>query len=102
LKQDADYTSGTSGALQPDIPTPIDDIIDGPKNTLLVIEVSGRPTLYKAGTKTSGTTSIPGGWGDPQTGLFKLHGADKAGNVDAGTCIINCTNEYGMYSPHKG
>jgi prepilin-type N-terminal cleavage/methylation domain-containing protein/prepilin-type processing-associated H-X9-DG protein len=102
LNPNADYTSGTSAALQVDVKTPITDITDGTTNTLMVVEVSGRPWLYRSGIKTANFTQIGGGWGDPQTGQFVLHGADQTGAVDGGSCVVNCTNDFGMYSPHTG
>jgi len=101
MPANVDYSSGTSAALQKDIQTPITDITDGTTNTLMLFEVSGRPFLYQAGIKTTGGTTLSGGWGDPQVGLFELHGAQPNGTL-GGICIVNCTNEFGMYSPHTG
>jgi prepilin-type N-terminal cleavage/methylation domain-containing protein/prepilin-type processing-associated H-X9-DG protein len=98
-------TSQAQGALQPDVGTSIQAIQDGSSNTLLVAEIGGRNQLWQAGTYTGlplPTTVGQGGWADPTSGATTLIGSSQDGTVAPGSCGINCTNAYGLYSFHSG
>ena len=99
-------TTSLSGALQRDVPTPILSITDGTSNTLLVAEVAGKNTLYRAGKSTGQTLSGfyggEGGWGDATSSGSSLWGSSGDGTTAPGTCGVNCSNDYGLYSFHPG
>jgi prepilin-type N-terminal cleavage/methylation domain-containing protein len=105
------------GALSPDKTTKLDDIRDGTSNTILVAEIAARPSIYQKNLKQPGvqsplggplgqtSASGGGGWGDPSTGGFILLGSDANGNYQApptgnNSCVINCSNDLGLYSFH--
>jgi len=97
------------GALSPDKTTKLDDITDGTSNTILIAEVAARPFLYQRGVKVGTQTSESGGggWGDASTGGFILLGSDSFGNYQPpptgnNSCLINCSNDLGMYAFHTG
>ncbi|MFL5241983.1 MAG: DUF1559 domain-containing protein [Gemmataceae bacterium] len=108
------------GALSPDKQTKLDDIRDGTSNTIMLAEIAARPSLYQKNVKRPdviplrsnflGQTSVGGGWGDSTTGAFILLGSDPNGNhlsplpLPSGnnSCLINCSNELGLYSFHTG
>jgi prepilin-type N-terminal cleavage/methylation domain-containing protein len=103
-------TPKLQGALSPDKTTKFDEIRDGTSNTILIAEVAGRPNLYQRNQKqaTQTTFSGGGGWGDASTGGFILVGSDPSGafnpppNSGFNTCLINCSNDTGLYSFHTG
>jgi prepilin-type processing-associated H-X9-DG protein len=93
-------TTDLRGALVADVPTKIADISDGTSNTLLIAEISGRRQVWQRGKKVSDTNQWGGGWGDPTTGGFNLHGSDVGGTIAPGTTVINASNDSGLYSFH--
>lgn len=116
--------SGTSfeGVLVPDKQSRIADITDGTANTIMIVEVSARPTVWRLGKAVTAPTPVAqnywsgaGGWNDATSGNFALYGESAAGGAAssgvpvlspafplAGACVINCSNEYGLYSFHPG
>jgi prepilin-type processing-associated H-X9-DG protein len=97
------------GALSPDKTTKLDDITDGTSNTILIAEIAARPVLYQRGVRVGGQTSNSGGggWGDPSAGGFILLGSDGTGTYQppptgVNSCIINCSNDLGLYAFHTG
>ncbi|HEY1860762.1 MAG TPA: DUF1559 domain-containing protein, partial [Gemmataceae bacterium] len=104
------------GVMQPDKRTKITEITDGTSNTILVTELAGKPTLYLGGFKNSGTqlniftgannppgpVGGAGGWGDATSGGSVLMGSNAAGTTNRGPCLINCSNDYGLYGFHSG
>jgi prepilin-type N-terminal cleavage/methylation domain-containing protein len=98
--------SGTTllGALQRDVKTPILGMTDGTSNTLLIAEIAGKPDLYRAGrkvgTQLTGFFGGMGGWADATSSGSSLHGSSADGTTAPGTCGVNCSNDYGMYSFH--
>ncbi|MFL5242540.1 MAG: DUF1559 domain-containing protein [Gemmataceae bacterium] len=104
------------GALSPDKTTKLDDIRDGTSSTILIAEVAGRPNLYLRNVKQPSQTAYSGGggWGDASTGGFILTGSDPTGfngnqtsppsaaKSQANTCVINCSNDTGLYGFHTG
>jgi hypothetical protein len=93
-------------ALSVDKGTRLADISDGTSQTILLVEIAGRPQVWLAG-RNSGqlvptTASVGfGGWGDGST-LPLLFGSSLDGTVSPGPCAINCSNAYGLYSFHIG
>jgi prepilin-type N-terminal cleavage/methylation domain-containing protein/prepilin-type processing-associated H-X9-DG protein len=98
-------TSQAQGALHRDIGTTIQSIQDGSSNTLLVAEFAGRNQLWQLGANTGlllPTTVGQGGWADPTSSGTTLIGSSSDGTVAPGSCGINCSNAYGLYSFHAG
>jgi prepilin-type N-terminal cleavage/methylation domain-containing protein/prepilin-type processing-associated H-X9-DG protein len=98
-------TSGNlQGALQPDRGTPIMAVTDGTSNTIMYAEIAGKNQLFQAGHNTgttlSGLYGGEGGWADPTSGGSMLYGSSGDGTVTPGSCGVNCSNDYGLYSFH--
>ena len=107
-----------SGALLPDKVNKFDDVTDGLSNTVLIAEIGGRPALWRAGKKDAAPqtyNSGSGGWNDATTGNVQLYGSPADGGPPCATlpvascsppatrtCVVNCSNEYGMYGFHTG
>jgi len=118
--------SGWSGALRPNIDTPITDILDGTSNTLLFVESAGNPNLYNMGrvgslvaTATNYTTTQGAGiWADHRTpitfdGCNPTTGGSYAPSnsavppavgaaVATRTRAVNCSNDEEVYAFHTG
>jgi prepilin-type N-terminal cleavage/methylation domain-containing protein len=98
------YT-GTAGqgVLQQDVGTRLIQITDGLSNTLLLVEIAGRRRQYLNG-KDSGvdlnSNFGQGGWADATSSGSSLSGSSQDGTVSPGSCGINCSNGYGLYSFH--
>jgi prepilin-type N-terminal cleavage/methylation domain-containing protein len=97
----------------------IADITDGTSNTVLTVEVADRPNLWRAGVKAPAANqtywSGDGGWNDATTGNFQLYGSPPDGGPICLTlpatpcalpanrsCVINCSNDLGLYAFHPG
>ena len=82
---------------------PINEILDGTSNTILVSEAAGRPDSYAAGKLTATGTQTDGGWCDPDS-AYITHGfsADGVTTTDGGPCHTNCSNNNEPYSFHSG
>ncbi len=97
-------TSSTSGALQRDLPTKILALTDGTSNTILVAEIAGKSELFRngkdVGQQLSGFYGGVGGWADATSSGSALYGSSADGTVAPGSCGINCSNDYGLYSFH--
>ena len=103
------------------------DLIDGSSNTMMVGEMAGRNTLYRAGNKPISAASATdeaayqtilsgGAWIDPFGGNWELTGRPYDGGNGStwnGPCPINCSNAKtnphralqdaaGLYSWHTG
>jgi prepilin-type N-terminal cleavage/methylation domain-containing protein/prepilin-type processing-associated H-X9-DG protein len=93
-----------NGAVQPDKGTPIAAISDGTSNTILTAEIAGKNWLWQAGQYTgqplSGFFGGEGGWGDATSGASALYGSSADGTISPGSCGINCSNDFGLYSFH--
>jgi prepilin-type processing-associated H-X9-DG protein len=99
--------SQLQGALQADKGTRIAQITDGTSNTILLAEIAGKNLLWQAGPlftgqPLSGFFGGEGGWGDATSAASALYGSSKDGTVFPGTCGINCSNDYGLFSFHTG
>lgn len=88
--------------------TPLAKFTDGLSNTVLLGEVSGRPTLYVNGkAKTSPMTTQPGwsAWAGPQALRLRSYNDDCSAESDSSTIyprIVNVCNQQGLYSFHPG
>jgi len=89
-------------------------VSDGTSNTILVAECVNRPQYWvkgkrdMTGTPPSGSGGpgvVTGGvWADHQKGL-SIDGVEVSASgavTQPGTCSINCTNAYEIYSTHSG
>lgn len=102
--------------------TKISQITDGLSNTITIAECANRPKQYVSGkpalnpspsSSSYNTDSLSDGWGwaDINSG-FSVDGANQAGLQNTtssngtptinGSCLINCTNDSEIYSPHTG
>lgn len=86
------------GIMRKDEMTRIDMVTDGTSNTILIIEVAGKPTKYVFGVQKSGRIS-GGGWADPAN-PFLLNGSKEDGS-HPGTFAVNATNDHEPYSFHQ-
>jgi prepilin-type N-terminal cleavage/methylation domain-containing protein/prepilin-type processing-associated H-X9-DG protein len=90
-------------------------VTDGLSNTIAVTECANRPTLYvKRGPGTQAVTGSYAGttdntglivFGGPWASDLKMlgpQGATADGYSKPGPCMINCTNEWEVYSMHAG
>jgi prepilin-type N-terminal cleavage/methylation domain-containing protein len=107
-----------AGVLQTDKTTRITDIVDGSSNTILIAEVAGRPNLWRDGVKSASPQTYysgAGGWNDATSSNFTLYGspadggpictslpATPCGVPATRSCVVNCSNEYGLYAFHPG
>jgi prepilin-type N-terminal cleavage/methylation domain-containing protein/prepilin-type processing-associated H-X9-DG protein len=94
---------------------PISAIADGLSNTIAVTECANRPQLWVKGHPSSvavtggyaGTTDNSGliVFGGPWASDLKMlgpQGATPDGLSKPGPCMINCTNDWEVYSMHTG
>ena len=108
-------TGDLSGILQIDKEARIAEVTDGLSNTAMIVEIAGRPARWRAGTKDAAPQTFysgAGGWNDATTGNAKLYGSpsDGGGACSAQpcalpavrTCVVNCSNDLGLYSFHTG
>ncbi len=79
-------------------------VTDGTSNTLLLVEMSGRPYWYLPSKRRSAATT-----NNPRTYGFGFWAHNNAHNIAAflpdgsanGTaCAVNCSNQFGVYSFH--
>ncbi|MDY3563357.1 DUF1559 domain-containing protein [Gemmata sp. JC673] len=85
------------------------DITDGASNTVVLVESAARPEVWQAGQLLAGSgqeTSASAAyvticsWAEGN--LFKVRGYSQDGVTNGGPCLVNCTNNYSMYSFHSG
>jgi len=97
-------SSSLDGVLQRDLKTPVSAFTDGASNTILSAEIAGKNDLYQNGRNTgqqlSGFYGGEGGWADATSGGSSLYGSSLDGTVTPGSCGINCSNDFGLYSFH--
>jgi prepilin-type N-terminal cleavage/methylation domain-containing protein/prepilin-type processing-associated H-X9-DG protein len=92
----ADYR----GVLTENYLTRLAEITDGTSQTILVTEMAGRPTLWRAGRPVPGTYAIQAVW---VAGTLTFgQGSSYDGTTKPGPCAINCTNNREVYSFHSG
>jgi prepilin-type N-terminal cleavage/methylation domain-containing protein len=82
-------------------PTRLADITDGNSTTILVTEVAGRPTLWRAGKSVPALPLEGGPWNHFKGGIL-LQGSTPDGSTKLGPCALNCTNDREVYAFHPG
>jgi prepilin-type processing-associated H-X9-DG protein len=90
--------------------TRISDVRDGTSNTLIVVEMADKPSVWRAGrlvTDNSGTVynaagnSIGSGqWAAPNWNHLRSYSFDGA--TQFGPCAVNCSNGASIYAFHPG
>jgi prepilin-type N-terminal cleavage/methylation domain-containing protein/prepilin-type processing-associated H-X9-DG protein len=104
------------GVMQPDKRTKLTEVTDGTSNTILITEIAGKINLYQSNFRNAGVNvnignpaiqyvnigGGAGGWGDATSGGSVLMGSDFTGAIARGPCLINCSNDYGLYGFHSG
>jgi prepilin-type processing-associated H-X9-DG protein len=79
--------------------TRFEQVLDGTSNTLMVVEIAGRPNKYNGRTDTGTTLPSYSAW-------VADNGASLSGwNTDGtarGRCMVNCSNNVSPYSFHTG
>jgi prepilin-type processing-associated H-X9-DG protein len=85
-------------------PGKIAGVTDGTSNTILLVEMSGRPYWYLPNKQRSaGTTNNPrtygfGFWAHNDAHNIATFLAD--GSASGTECAVNCSNQFGVYSFH--
>jgi prepilin-type N-terminal cleavage/methylation domain-containing protein/prepilin-type processing-associated H-X9-DG protein len=111
-------TGALAGMFQVDKKTRIADVTDGLSNTIMMPEIAGRPFVWQAGKKITGIQTYhngSGGWNDATCSNASLNGSAADGLYASNpcaaqpcpkpatrTCVINCSNDLGLYSFHTG
>ncbi len=111
-------TGNLTGMFQVDKKTRIADVTDGLSNTIMMPEIAGRPYVWQAGKKQATIQSYhngSGGWNDASCSNASLNGSPTDGSYATNpctaqvcakpavrTCVINCSNDLGLYSFHTG
>jgi len=92
-------------SLPPMPPTRFADITDGTSNTLLIVEVAGRPSFYgNKGLILSPPITPQGGgaWADPFAYALTNGSLSDGSGQQPGPCAANCSNNGEIYSFHPG
>lgn len=96
----------TTGPMQVGKIGSIAGVLDGTSNTLLIVEMSGRPYWYLPNRQRSNSTL-----NNPRTYGFGFWAHNNAHNISTFTadgtargiqCAVNCSNQFGVYSFHPG
>jgi prepilin-type N-terminal cleavage/methylation domain-containing protein/prepilin-type processing-associated H-X9-DG protein len=100
----ANGVADTSGPMKVGTLGPITSVIDGTSNTLLIVEMSGRPYWYLPNkSRSTSTTNNPrtygfGFWAHNNAHNISTFLAD--GSATGTACAVNCSNQFGVYSFH--
>ena len=78
----------------------LEDVSDGPAQTILIAECAGRPQLWRAGREVPNLWLSGGPWASRN--LLWSRGASPDGSAPFGPCAVNCTNDREVYSFHTG
>jgi prepilin-type N-terminal cleavage/methylation domain-containing protein/prepilin-type processing-associated H-X9-DG protein len=111
-------TGSLTGMFQVDTVTHIADVTDGLSNTIMMPEIAGRPFVWQGRRKVTGIQSYhngSGGWNDATCSNASLNGSPADGTYGivpctaqicpkpaVRTCVVNCSNDLGLYSFHSG
>jgi prepilin-type N-terminal cleavage/methylation domain-containing protein/prepilin-type processing-associated H-X9-DG protein len=111
-------TGDLNGMFQVDRRTRIADVTDGLSNTIMMPEIAGRPFVWQSGRKIANIQTYwngSGGWNDATCSNAALAGSPADGTYATNpcttqpcakstnrTCLINCSNDLGLYSFHSG
>jgi prepilin-type N-terminal cleavage/methylation domain-containing protein/prepilin-type processing-associated H-X9-DG protein len=96
----------TSGVCSPHVDryTRLTDVADGTSNSILAAEAAGRPDMWLAGRlDPAGRKVLQSGWAGQNA--FPVRGYPADGTpaaTNAGPCMINCNNNFSIYSFHSG
>lgn len=97
-------TPDTTAPMQVGVKAPVLGVTDGTSNTLLLVEMSGRPYWYLPNKQRSTSTTS-----NPRTYGFGFWAHNNAHNISTFTadgtatgivCAVNCSNQFGVYSFH--
>ncbi len=108
-----------NGMFQADKKTRIADVTDGLSNTIMMPEIAGRPFVWQKGTKVAAALQTywngSGGWNDATCSNASLAGSPADGTYATNpctaqpcarsavrVCLINCSNDLGLYAFHTG
>lgn len=111
-------TGDLNGMFQVDRRTRVADVTDGLSNTIMMPEIAGRPFLWQMGRKNTTLQTHyngSGGWNDATCSNATLNGSPADGSYATNpcttqpcpkpavrTCVINCSNDLGLYAFHTG
>jgi prepilin-type N-terminal cleavage/methylation domain-containing protein len=109
-------TTDLNGIFQVDKKIKIAQVTDGLSNTIMMPEIAGRPYLWQAGKKIASPQTYhngSGGWNDATCSNAALNGSPPDGTYATNpcasqpcpksanrSCVINCSNDLGLYSFH--
>jgi prepilin-type processing-associated H-X9-DG protein len=79
--------------------TRFEQITDGTSNTLLFVEMAGRPDKYNGRTNTGKTVPAYSAWVADNAANLTGWTADGTAR---GRCMVNCSNNVSAYSFHGG
>jgi prepilin-type N-terminal cleavage/methylation domain-containing protein len=74
-------------------------IPDGSSNTMMIVEVAGRPNWWHAGTMEPGVETNGGAWAGWANNIA-ARGHTNDGLTFLGPCAVNCSNQVGVYAFH--
>jgi prepilin-type N-terminal cleavage/methylation domain-containing protein/prepilin-type processing-associated H-X9-DG protein len=95
-----DPASNLSGVMIYNRPSSMTVILDGTSNTLLVVEIAGRPERWEMGRRVADMNSPGAGWASSLNSTM-LGGYDVASGFFLGECAVNCSNNGAAYSFHS-
>jgi prepilin-type N-terminal cleavage/methylation domain-containing protein/prepilin-type processing-associated H-X9-DG protein len=98
-------TGNLNGMFQVDKRTRIADVSDGLSNTIMMPEIAGRPNVWRVGRKVAGSQTYSngsGGWNDATCSNASLSGSTADGTAVGTACVVNCSNDFTLYSFHSG
>src|SRR5207244_7041267 len=96
-----DAAGNYRGVMSPNAMTRLRDITDGTSNTLLLVEVAGRPRQWQVGQAGPDQTIYGCPWEGDQNPIV-VKGATSDGVSRPGPCALNCSNDHEIYSFHPG
>jgi prepilin-type N-terminal cleavage/methylation domain-containing protein/prepilin-type processing-associated H-X9-DG protein len=96
-----DTVSNYRGVMSQNSMTRLRDITDGTSNTLLFVEVAGRPRRWRVGHAGPDQTVDGGPWVAALNAIVVM-GATPDGVSRPGPCALNCSNDSEIYSFHAG
>lgn len=84
--------------------TKVLDVLDGTSNSILLVEDSGRPKNWLGTGTTSTRTVSSSGWSEANAFPIRGYNPDGTplGSITGGPCMVNCNNEFSIYSFHTG
>ena len=96
-------TTSRNGVFMQGIQLKITDITDGTSTTLAVVEMAGRPNLWRAGRDTGliQNAGVKGPWAHTHNHI-EARGHSTDGTTNPGSCTVNCSNADGIYGFHTG